>query len=278
MRRLLPFLAAISTAVAEPTPVDELWTMNCMACHQLDQMTVGPSMVEMRKLYSGKPELFVKWCIEPERKRPGAVEMPSMRHIPEDDLLRLYSYIMAEADGVREKGARKDIDLYPTTKKEPPFVQRIFVDRSGPASIFVAVDADYAYIWDAGQCRLRQILKGSAIDGWPYFKGNGNAFAAKKGEVILEEDQSPIIAVRDQDITPAFLGYTISDGLPTLRYQIGEHNVSERITAVEGQLNRAITVHGAASAEAFDLPGFTLKSTTADDAGNTILTYTLAKS
>lgn len=246
MRRLLPLLLASGIATAdEPTPVDQLWTMNCAACHQLDQSTVGPSMVEMRKLYNGKPKLFVQWCIEPQRKREGAVEMPSMRHIPEADLLRLHSYIIGEADGVREKGARKDVDLYPLQKKKTPFVQRIFVDRAGPASIFVAINDDYSYVWDAGPCRLRQIIKGSKLDGYPYFKGNGNAYAAKKGNVVLEEPESPLAPLMKDGDAPRFLGYSMKDGLPTFRYRIGEITVQERLTFTGGELVRHFDFEGA---------------------------------
>ena len=39
-----------------------------------------------------------------------------------------------------------------------PFVQRIFMPNSGPASIAVALPGDLNYCWDASQCRLRYVV------------------------------------------------------------------------------------------------------------------------
>jgi cytochrome c551/c552 len=60
MKPILFTLAAALTAASAAPDGKLLFTTNCSACHMLDQMVVGPSLAEIRGIYNGKPDEFVK--------------------------------------------------------------------------------------------------------------------------------------------------------------------------------------------------------------------------
>ncbi|RYD26721.1 MAG: cytochrome c, partial [Verrucomicrobiaceae bacterium] len=182
-------LAASTFCSAQDAPDGaSLYTLNCAACHLLDQSLVGPSLVEIRTLYRGKPDDFVKWAIAPGRKRPGAVEMPSMVHVGEPGLRAIHAHMIAIAEGAKEKKVAKgDPFAQSPTQTARPQVQRIFLPDAGPAAIAIALDDQTSLCWDAGACRLRYAWTGGFLDGYPYWKGNGSSMAKIKGTIRYRE-------------------------------------------------------------------------------------------
>ena len=71
-----------------------------------------------------------------------------------------------------------------------PLVQRIFMPDAGPAAIAVAANDEWHFCWDAGPCRLRYVWKGDFIDEWPVWRGNGDAYAKVRGQVLLHEKRT----------------------------------------------------------------------------------------
>ena len=235
------FLAA-SMAISQAAPDGkQLFTTNCSACHLLDQMVVGPSLVEIRKLYDGKPDDFVKWSIAPERKRDGAIEMPSMVHVGEDGLREIYTHVMGISKGVKIK-VQKGGDPYGSspTHTGRPQVQRIFMPDAGPAAIAVALDGDTSVCWDAGTSRFRYAWTGGFIDGYPYWKRNGDGLAKIEGEIRYLENSSPFEPLGERK----FLGYKMEAGLPVFRYTVAGLEITEKPSAKQGGdgFTRAFTV------------------------------------
>ncbi len=219
--------AAVSVAAAAPDGAS-LFTTNCSACHLLDQMVVGPSLVEIRKLYDGKPDDFVKWAIAPKRKRPGAVEMPSQVHVGEEGLRAIYTHVMAVSKGAKEKKQEKgDPYVASPTQTARPLVQRIFMPNAGPAAIAIALDSTNSLCWDAGSCRLRYAWTGGFIDGFPYWRGNGSSVAAITGTVRYVEASSPF-----GDAPVNFHGYAMKDGFPAFKYTAGGREVIESYSPI----------------------------------------------
>jgi uncharacterized cupredoxin-like copper-binding protein len=118
-----------------------------------------------------------------------------------------------------------------------PYIQRIFMPNSGPASIAVALPGALNYCWDAGQCRLRYAWRGAFIDASSYWRGNGRDMAvvpvdpwwsARKGDFPLK------IADSGAEPSVKFLGYKIDAGLPEFHYEIGGTEVFEKITPAPG--------------------------------------------
>ena len=129
------------------------------------------------------------------------------------------------------RGKPRSDPFYATpSMRQRPQVRRIFMPEAGPAAVAVAVNDDFHYCWDAGECRLRYIWKGDFIDGWSVFKGNGNGLASIEGDVLLREEANPLGGLFSQgSAQPKFLGYSITDGLPSFRWKTPDFVVEETI-------------------------------------------------
>lgn len=221
MKQALLLLLLTPILHAQDMPPAKVFQINCSACHAVDKMVVGPSMIEMARIYKGKPDEFVKWCIEPQPKRPGAIEMPSMAHLGEDTLRKLLPYILKETEGKKEV-IQKGEDPYaiPAAMLKRPQVQRMFLPDASPAAIAVALPGDLSYCFDAGKCRLRYVWKGGFIDGWPYWRSNGSSMAKIDGEKIYTEETFTFSTLTKKlPPPPKFHGYSVDkEGLPTFRY------------------------------------------------------------
>jgi len=229
MKLFIAFFSASTLIVLAKPDGAQLFTTNCSACHQLDQMVVGPSLAEIRQIYNGKPDAFVKWSVNPMKKRPNVIEMPSMVHVGEEGLLAIYEHVMKVAEGVKAK-AQVEGDPFATspTQAKRPLVQRMFMPDAGPAAIAVALDDSVSLCWDAGECRLRYAWNGGFIDGYPYWSGNGSSLAKILGNIRYVEKESPFA----ETVDPRFLGYKIEDELPVFAYQVGSRKVTETFSAI----------------------------------------------
>lgn len=217
------FLSTLTVSHAQsPTDGATLFNLNCAACHQPEQMLVGPSLAEIRSLYLDKPGDFVKWCVTPGKKRPGAVDMPSMVHVGEPGLRAIHKHIMAVSKGLKaQKAATGDPFIQSPTQTVRPLVLRIFLPNAGPAAIGVALDDTTSLCWDAGECRLRYAWTGGFINGHPYWKGNGSSQAKIIGKIRYTE-ASPILPGKTR-----FHGYDLKDGFPVFRYSIDGREITE---------------------------------------------------
>lgn len=218
----------------------------CAACHVHDRMHVGPSLVEIAGLYGDNRKDFRTWCKDPKPKRKGVIQMPSMASLTDDHLNSIHGYIVASTKGLKEVVV-KNADKFrasPSMRRRP-LIMRLFMPLAGPAAIAVAVNDDYHFCFDAGECRLRYVWKGDFVDGWPVWKGNGNGLAKIVGNVLMREAKSPLPVAKDAK--RKFLGYRIKHGLPTFRYLIGKVKVEERISmSDDGQaLARRFVLRGA---------------------------------
>jgi len=241
MKYFFVFLSLASLAMAEKPDGAQLFKTNCSACHMPDQMVVGPSLAEIRTLYLGKPDDFVKWCVAPQKKRPNAVDMPSMVHVGDEGLRLIYEHIMKVSVGVKQVEQKKG-DPYaasPVQAKRPQ-VQRIFMPNASPAAIAVALDDKVSLCWDAGECRFRYAWSGGFIDGYPYWQANGSSLAKIVGEVKYTEKASPFKEMGEVK----FSGYRMEKGLPVFQYQLGDKKITETPAALANSpgLSRSFTI------------------------------------
>lgn len=247
-------ISVLGAAVASAQPGKDLFNMNCMACHQLEnknQPIVGPSLVEINHLYGNKPKEFLEWCKEPGKKRKDAIQMPSMAHVAEADLLAIHKYIQEATKGKKFVPDKKvKVDPYKVTgdAAKQPRLQRIFMKDSSPASMAVTLDGQHSLCWDAVSCRLRYVWTGGFIDGYDYWKGNGKALAAPVGKIYYSAPGPELVSGLQLDGVsgaPSFGGYEMTGGLPTYHYELGGAKVSEEISNKEGKLSIRIRVQGA---------------------------------
>ena len=66
----------------------------CSSCHQLDDATSAPTLVEIHGLYHDNPAGIVAWAKAPGRKRPQYQAMPPMGHLDPEELVRVAAYMI----------------------------------------------------------------------------------------------------------------------------------------------------------------------------------------
>jgi len=226
-----------TTSIAE-VKAPAAFTANCLVCHAPDTELVGPSLIEIAKLYPEKKSKdFIAWCIKPGRKRPDMPVMPAQAHIPKEQLKEIHAYIVATSSGKSARVKQKE-DLFkksPSSNKRPR-ITRTFLPKTGPASMLIALPtaSKHNFIWDTDLCELRYISTGE-IDNFPYLKSNGNSLA-KPGKTILTS--SPLF---DSSSKKQFKGYSIDPGgFPTLNYTIDGVSYTESYTAISDIVTRTI--------------------------------------
>ncbi|MCX6917922.1 MAG: cytochrome c [Verrucomicrobia bacterium] len=235
-RWFLTPLLALSATLASAQNGKLLYEQNCAACHLPDQMVVGPSLIEITKLYDKKPKEFVAWAIKPLKKRNGVIEMPSMAHLGEANLLAVHEYMLTASKGLKEKPAITRDPLARPARR--PEIQRMFLPNVGPAAIAVALPGDLNYTFDAGDCRLRTVWRGDFLDCWAYYKSNGRATATPLGKTLwqLPADESLQKRVK-------FLGYSVDPtGIPTFEYERDGAQFREKIVTEGKTLVRRFEV------------------------------------
>ena len=219
----------------------EAFSVNCQACHVLDEQQVGPSLIEIAGLYpKSKQAEFIKWCVDPGKKRPQMAQMPSMAHIPEAELSEIHTYLLS----VTKNKSNKVLSTTDSYKNSPtatarPRVVRTFLPETGPASILfaLATEGKHNVVWDTDQCRLRYISEGK-VDNFPYLSRNGNDLA-KVGKITYTEE--PLFT---GDIKVQFKGYEINkNGDPTLHYTAGEAKITESLSVQNGVIVRTLTAN-----------------------------------
>lgn len=113
-----------------------------------------------------------------------------------------------------------------------PFVQRIFLPNTGPASIAVALPGNLNYCFDAGTCRLRYVWSGPFVDGTRQWRGSGKDMSELGDEPWWVSQSFPLRfggGKESENPEVKFLGYTLKEGLPEFHYRVGKHEVFELI-------------------------------------------------
>jgi len=232
----------LSHAFAAEEKAPQAFVTNCQACHVLDRAVVGPSLVELAQLYPKKDKAtFVKWCVDPQKKRPLMPQMPSMAHIPEKELVEIHDYILKVTVGVEKvRPSKEDPYAAAPANTRRPRVIRTFVPESGPSSMIIALPTPEKLnlIWDTDKCRLRYISQGEP-DNYPYLRSNGNSFA-KVGDILYRE----LGPVFPSDETQ-FKGMTVSkEGFPSLIYTVAGAEITETFSVDGSQIKRTFSSSG----------------------------------
>lgn len=131
-----------------------------------------------------------------------------------------------------------------------PFVQRVFLPDSGPASLAVALPGMQNFCWDAGSCRLRYAWEGAFIDAGSHWVGKG----AERAAIPLkpwwtagaEENPARLAWPQMPAGDPQFLGYRSTPAGPVFRYRIGSSEITETISALPGKTGLTLSVATAA--------------------------------
>jgi cytochrome c len=79
----------------------QLFQTTCAACHAVDKPLVGPSMVEIAKIYAADPSGIVTWAKSPGKKRPDAMQMPPFAALGDKKLRLIADYMMQTGGGTK---------------------------------------------------------------------------------------------------------------------------------------------------------------------------------
>ena len=249
---LIPFLLLTSLKAevklsAEEEEGKKIYTLNCLACHVLEQMVVGPSLVEIAHIHRKNPEGIVTWAMEPQQKRPGVIEMPPMAHLGKENLAKVASYILKVTEGKKFKKPKAGND--PFAKFPMAKIQRTFMPFAGPAAIAVSLNDNVHLCWDAGTCQFRYSWNGQFIDNWPVLRGNGNGLAKIQGNIFSSVEAGNPFKVEGK---VKFLGYKKLNGLPVFLYNVGPLNVEASLsTADSNSVSISYKVSGATGSVKF---------------------------
>ncbi len=117
----------------------------------------------------------------------------------------------------------------------PPYMYRIFMDDSGPASIAVNLPQSLSYCWDAGSCQLRYAWSGGFLDNTAIWKGHVDVNAKILGPVFFRENSEHSLAIGNPNeaSAPEFKGYRLVDKFPEFHYVVNGHDIYELIVPKE---------------------------------------------
>ncbi|HEY1065002.1 MAG TPA: hypothetical protein VGE52_02795, partial [Pirellulales bacterium] len=89
------YAAATQNDAINKLPADQkAFTTRCSVCHAVDRVLAAPSVMEVAQLYKGNPKAIVAWAKAPGKKRAQFKGMPSMAHVPEDELFLIAEYML----------------------------------------------------------------------------------------------------------------------------------------------------------------------------------------
>jgi hypothetical protein len=138
-----------------------------------------------------------------------------------------------------------------------PFVQRIFMPDSGPASIAVALPGTQNYCFDAGACRVRYIWSGPFLDGSGHWRGNGKElgelgdtpwWTSKGFPLVFPEFKGGKSGAAPE---PKFLGYRLQGGVPEFHYRVGSQEVFQSVQVGEKGLEMHFRLPGRTASVGF---------------------------
>lgn len=116
-------------------------------------------------------------------------------------------------------------------KEIPPYLYRVFIADSGPATIAVRLPQNLSYFWDAGTCRLRFASEGGFVDMKELWAGHRQAVAKTLGTVFFrDKTEYPLRTGTVGNIPEVqFKGYRLIARYPEFHYLINGIDVYELI-------------------------------------------------
>ncbi|GAA5225332.1 plastocyanin/azurin family copper-binding protein [Membranihabitans marinus] len=149
-------------------------------------------------------------------------EMPELSedlHVPES---RRSGQMAASS---HDHHTQKKFHPYETT---PPYMYRIFMPDSGPASIAVRLSEDLSYCWDAVRCQLRYAWSGEFVDPSEPWSIKGDAMAKVLGEKFYIENENFPLHIGNSPSEVEYRGYRLNnDGFPEFLYTVNGYLVHE---------------------------------------------------
>lgn len=116
-----------------------------------------------------------------------------------------------------------------------PYLYRLFMPNSNPASVAIMLPGELNLCWDAADCRPRYLWRGEGVDITAYWKGNGSGRVKLLGDTVWTSgNEQPLRFTRSKEPVVAFKGYALVQGYPEFRYTIDGVLVKELVKEQDG--------------------------------------------
>jgi azurin len=138
-------------------------------------------------------------------------------------------YVGVPMPKLKEKSETPELmpHAYPLVR---PYLYRLFMPDSNPASIALMLPGDINLCWDASSCRPRYLWRGDGVDISKYWKSNGAGRVALLGtKVWTAGEQMPLRLSTGISSIASFKGYTLRQGYPEFHYDLDSISVKELI-------------------------------------------------
>jgi cytochrome c551/c552 len=224
MSRPILFLALTGQfALAQTPPTGEAdYQVNCIACHQIDTKTGGPSLVAIAETYPKEKEAeFLAWAKAPGKKDLALIEMPSMAHVPDDALIRIHDYILTVTTDKKEQKSKPQFPQFREPHRKLPYVVHCFLPDTSPASLGVVLPGNLTLCWDTESCRVSYVWHNSKTN-----LANGMWLGKLSSKPFYRETGEAFFSLAEK---PTYLGFRLIEGYPEFHYRIGETEVRDLI-------------------------------------------------
>ena len=208
-----------------------LFEQNCFSCHLFNKKSVGPSIREIRSIYSKDDfDKMVAWIKNPKYKRKDGIQMPPMEYLGDLKIKTIIDYIQNLPNGYFKKWKEKNeilhqlVPLVNRKQFKQPIVRRLFIPGVGPSSFYVHLLENYYLCFDPGLGEIRHLYQGKMDAKEPYitfYKSPSSRYLLinkkKQRSFFLKQNKDEII----------FLGYEIDkDSRVKIKYQLGKAKIS----------------------------------------------------
>ena len=207
---------------------EQAFKINCLACHQVDKFTVGPSLIEISKKYpKNNLDKFLAWANEPGKVNPKAIQMPSMAHVGNETLGNIHLYILDAAKGKKEKKKVKNpFNKGFKRKITYPYVRRAYMPETSPASIGIIFNKEFGIAWDTTIANIRYGFEATR----PYMNAHKLQKQLDLSGIIYQKKNEQLFSFAStKNKNYEFIGYKLKNNLPELLYQFGDIKIRERI-------------------------------------------------
>jgi cytochrome c551/c552 len=203
----------------------QAFVSNCQACHALNKNQVGPSVVELKKLYSPDSlDAFLQWTKNPGKKRADSIQMPAMSHLSDSVLSDIFDYIQQAKPPVLSAARNKQKFVFKAPPKQYPYYKRTYMPFASPAAIAIMFSWDVGLSWDATSARLRYVFKS------PQSFLNGEKNKDTLRQYIVHSESTAQLWSFAENTNAEFKGYSLSKDLPVFKYNYADVHIKEWYT------------------------------------------------
>ena len=231
---------------------------NCIACHTMTTKLVGPSIKEMRAIYSKKNiDKMIMWIKTPGKKRKNSpIQMPPMSYLGDKKIQLVAEYILSIPPSLYNKKKDEKIEKINIIRvpfsntSSPALVERLFIKSVGPASFLIRLNKKKYLCFDPVIGEIRFLYEGDYKIEEPY-----KTFQAQSdGNKSIQNNYNKTAFQKNK---ASFLGYQLlANNKVNVRYMLDNImvNLTPNIENQQLTLNYTVETNKIIYKNIFDKP------------------------